>query len=77
MKLNINTEDDIDHDGTAFGYFLVIINSLVVFVAFGAFAYEVRTEKNKQNTDHVESKGNVQSTISNMLCSVGLKRSRV
>jgi putative copper export protein len=67
LKLNINTEDDLDHNGTAFGYFLVIINSLVVLVAFGAFAYEVRTEKNKQNKDDTAVFEPNQSTVSNIV----------
>ena len=44
LKLNLSEQDEIDDDGSAFGWFLIAVNGLVLVVALGAFVYEAHRE---------------------------------
>jgi hypothetical protein len=41
LKLNVTEQDQFDEGGDAFGYFLVLVNGLVLVTAFGAFVFEL------------------------------------
>ena len=74
LKLNLNKQDQVDHDGVYFGYFLVFVNGLVLIVAISAFLYEVwRGRKNdRRQKEKIQQPDDEDSTVSNPITHGGV-----